>query len=139
MAITLIIVPPTPENVRAYRLSSTSMFVSWDIVPLTVSRGFVQNYTVTYQSHDKQISLDEVTVVGTQNNVLIANLIPMQQYVVSVAATTSAGRGNASNPMLLTSAINDGSAIPSTTAAAVLACTTLVLGVTVTVLILLLM
>ena len=67
---------------------------------------------------------------------LIANLIPMQQYVVSVAATTSAGRGDASN---LTSAISDGgSAIPSTAAAAVMACIILVLGVTVTVLILLL-
>ena len=66
------------------------MFVSWDTIPLTVSRGFVQNYTVTYQSHDKQIPLDEVTVVGTQNYVLIANLTPMQQYVVSVTATTSA-------------------------------------------------
>ena len=44
----------------------------------------------------------------------------MQQYVVSVAATTSAGRGDASN---LTSAISDGgSAIPSTAAAAVMAC-----------------
>ena len=114
------------------------MFVSWDTIPLTASRGFVHNYTVTYQSHDTQI-LNEVTVVGTQNNVLIANLIPMQQYVVSVAATTSAGRGDASNPTLI-SAINDsGSTIPSTAAAAVLACTTLVLGVTVTVLILLLM
>ena len=58
---------------------------------------------------------------------------------IYVAAATSAGQGDASNPTLLTSAINDGSAIPSTTAAAVLACTTLVLGVTVTVLILLLM
>ena len=58
------IVPPAPENVRAYRLSSTSMFVSWDTIPLTVSRGFVQNYTVTYQSHDTQI-LNEVTVVGS--------------------------------------------------------------------------
>ena len=65
------------------------MFVSWDTIPLTVSRGFVQNYTVTYR-HDKQIPLDEVTVVGTQNYVLIANLTPMQQYVVSVAATKSA-------------------------------------------------
>ena len=143
-----ILVPPAPENVRAYRLSNTSMFVSWDTILLTVSRGFVQNYTVTYQSHDKQLPLDEVTVVGTQNNVLIANLIPMQQYVVSVAATTSAGRGDASNPTLISAITNsdDGSAVPSTaesaipsTAAAVLACTTLVLGVTVTILILLLM
>ena len=115
------------------------MFVSWDTIPLTVSRGFVQNYTVTYRSHDKQLPLNEVIVVGTQNYVLIANLIPMQQYVVSVAATTSAGQGNASNPTL-TSAISDsGSAVPSTAAAAVLACTTLVLGVAVTVLILLFM
>ena len=116
------------------------MFVSWDTIPLTVSRGFVQNYTITYQSHvDKQLPLNKVTVVGTQNYVLIANLILMQQYVVSVAATTSAGQGNASNPTL-TSAISDsGSAVPSTAAAAVLACTTLVLGVAVTVLILLFM
>ena len=26
------------------------MFVSWDTIPLIVSKGFVQNYTVTYQS-----------------------------------------------------------------------------------------
>ena len=88
------IVPPAPEYVRGYRLSSTSMFVSWNTIPLTVSRGFVQNYTVIYQSHDKQLPLNEVTVGGTQNYVLIANL---QLYVVSVAATTSAGLGGASN------------------------------------------
>ena len=35
---------------------------------------------------------------------------------IYVAAATSAGQGDASNPTLLTSAINDGSAIPSTTA-----------------------
>ena len=99
----ILIVPPAPENVRAYRLGNISMFVSWDTIPLTVSRGFVQNYTVTYQSHDKQlhVQLDEVTVLGNQNNVLIANLIPMQQYVVSVAASTSAGRGDASIPTLI--------------------------------------
>ena len=140
--VIILTVPPAPENVRVYRLSSTSMFVSWDTIPLTVSRGFVHNYTVTYQSHDTQI-LNEVTVVGTQNNVLIANLIPMQQYVVSVAATTSAGRGDASNPTLKSVFSDCGSTVPSivpsTAAAAVLACTTLVLGVTVTVLILLLM
>ena len=90
--------------------------------------------------HDKQIPLDEVTVVGTQNYVLIANLTPMQQYVVSVAATTSAGRGDASNLLTLISTIsNSESAIPSTVAAAVMACIVMVLGVTVTVLILLLM
>ena len=116
------------------------MFVSWDTIPLTVSRGFVHNYTVTYQSHDTQI-LNEVTVVGSQNNVLITNLIPIQQYVVSVAAATSAGQGDASNPTFLTSAINDGSAIPSTTAC----CCSVglyysgILGITVSVLILLLM
>ena len=137
------VVPPAPENVRAYRLSSISMFVSWDTIPLTVSRGFVQNYTITYQSHDKQLHLDEVTVLGNQNNVLIANLIPMQQYVVSVAATTSAGQGDASNPTLKSVFSNCGSTVPSivpsTAAAAVLGCTTLVLGVIVTVLILILM
>ena len=99
----ILIVPPAPENVRAYRLSNTSMFVSWDTIPLTVSRGFVQNYTVTYQSHDKQLHLDKVTVLGNQNNVLIAGLIPMRQYVVLVAATTSAGPGDASNPTLILS------------------------------------
>ena len=132
--MSLLIVPPAPENVRAYQISSTSIFVSWDKIPLTVSRGFVQNYTVTYRSHDTQI-LNEVTVVGTQNYVLIANMIPMQQYVVSVAATTSAGRGDASNPTLP----SDISALPSTAAAAALAFTTLVLGVTVTIILLLLM
>ena len=97
---TILIVPPAPENVKAFRLNSTSMFVIWNTIPLTVSRGFVQNYTVTYRSDDTQI-FNEVTVVGTQNYVLIANLTQMQQYVVSVAATTSAGRGNASNPTLI--------------------------------------
>ena len=100
--ISLIIVPPAPENVRVYRLSSTSMFVSWDTIPLNVSRGFVQNYTVTYRSQDTQI-LNEVTVVGSQNNAMITNLIPMQQYIVLVAATTSAGQGNISNPTLILS------------------------------------
>ena len=79
------------------------MFVSWDTIPLTVSRGFVQNYTVTYRSHTDTQILNEVTVVGSQNNAMIANLIPMQQYIVSVAATTSAGRGNISNPTLILS------------------------------------
>ena len=59
----------------------------------------------------------------------------MQQYVVSVAATTSTNWGDASNPLTPTSTIsNSESAIPSTAAATVIACIiVMILGVTVTV------
>ena len=75
------------------------MFVSWDPIPLTESRGFIINYTVTYQSQTMEQDALAVKIPGTLNSVVISNLQPSEQYTVTVSATTSAGEGSASDPV----------------------------------------
>ena len=100
-------VPPAPRNVSVYRLSDSVMFVSWNQIPLTISRGFVLNYSVVYLTRDRKRNPAEVMVSGTLDNTVITGLDSSQQYVVSVSAVTSAGRGNASSQSILSLPVSD--------------------------------
>ena len=97
------------------------MFVSWDLIPLTVSRGFILNYTVVYHIHDMVESSTEVMVSGTHDNIVITGLDSSNQYIVSVSAITSAGRGNASSPTIVSPLPVSAAGFTVTTTAAIIA------------------
>ena len=93
------------------------MFVSWDLIPLTVSRGFILNYTVVYHIHDMVESSTEVMVSGTHDNIVITGLDSSNQYIVSVSAITSAGQGNASSTYIVSLPVSTAGFTVTTTAA----------------------
>ena len=109
-------VPPAPRNVNVYRLSDSVMFVSWDQIPLIISRGFVLNYSVVYHTRDRKRNSAEVMVSGTLDSTVITGLDSSQQYAVSVSAVTSAGRGNASSSSILSLPVSDAGFTVTTTA-----------------------
>lgn len=110
-------VPPAPSSVSVYWLSGIMIFVSWDQIPLTISRGFILNYTVVYHIRDMEKISTEVMVSGTHNNIVITGLDSSKEYVVSVLAVTSAGRGNASSPSVVSLPVSAaGFTVPSTAA-----------------------
>ena len=92
-------VPPSPTDVSSQRLNGTHMNISWSPIPLTQSRGFIQNYTITYQrvSRTSKRQVQSISVPGGESNVVIGGLDPASTYSVSVGATTSAGPGEVQN------------------------------------------
>ena len=97
----IYIVPPAPQNVTVYRLSGNMMLVLWNQISLAVSRGLILNYLVVYHIRDMEGNSTEVMVPSTHDSIVITGLDSAQEYVVSVSAVTSAGRGNASSPSIL--------------------------------------
>ena len=85
--------PPAPMNVVVVRFDSTSIGVSWTKYTLVELKGLA-NYTVTYNiiigSRKRQLG-GTVTVPWTENRVIISNLQPGAEYVVTVSTSTTAG------------------------------------------------
>ena len=89
-------------DVSPQRLNGTHMNISWSPIPLTQSRGFITNYTCTYQRVRSGIqetgTVCECTTVSSASSVVIGGLDPASAYTVSVGATTAAGAGVTSPP-----------------------------------------
>ena len=87
--------PPSPMNVSTQRLNGTHMSISWSPIPLTQSRGFITNYTCTYQrvSRVSKRQTLSVSVPSSASSIVIGGLDPASAYTVSVGATTAAGPG----------------------------------------------
>ena len=90
-------------------LSVSEMEVSWTSLTLEEARGFPTGYTVTYTSaapgdparrrrRDEESGME--TVSADQTSVTLTGLDSERQYSVSVAASTSAGTGTSSNPIM---------------------------------------
>ena len=95
-----------PSGVRVERLTSTAMNVSWTLLTLEEARGFVTSYTVSYREGEgagKRHVVEPESVVpgGEQSSVVIGGLDPGSSYLVSVSASTSAGTGVMSEPVVL--------------------------------------
>ena len=91
--------PPSPTDVSTQRLNGTHMNISWSSIPLTQSRGFIRNYTITYQrvSRTAKRQTQSVSVPSSESSVVIGGLDPASAYTVSVGATTAAGPGEVQN------------------------------------------
>lgn len=79
------------------------MLVEWKPLTLEEARGFITSYIVTYSSADgrrRKRATSTIEVAGDQTSVSIDDLDPNVQYSVSVAATTTAGTGVGSDPII---------------------------------------
>ncbi len=79
------------------------MSVSWMLIPLTRSKGFIQSYVVNYQAGTSKREMLTRTVGGEESSVILGGLQPVAAYDVQVAASTDAGVGDFSEPMPSTS------------------------------------
>ena len=82
------------------------MEVSWSGISLVQARGFPTGYVITYSSspstrgrRKRQEERGTITVSNEETSVNIDGLDTNRQYSVSVAATTVAGVGVASQPV----------------------------------------
>ena len=94
----------SPSGVRVERLTSTAMNVSWTLLTLEEARGFVTSYTVSYRKDEGMAKRTTESVVvpgGEQSSVVIGGLDPGSSYLVSVSASTSAGTGEMSEPVVV--------------------------------------
>ena len=89
-----------PANVQGHNTSSTSIWVDWDIVPVTDQNGIILTYTVTYKALAGGIPQSTVVIAPTtQAN--LSGLTKYRSYSITVFASTAKGDGNASEPIIV--------------------------------------
>ena len=84
----------SPDNVRVMTVSSTSIYVTWDIVPPIDQNGIITMYEVMYQpleTFNGNISTNTINL--TNMSVLLTDLQEFVNYTISVRAYTSVGAG----------------------------------------------
>lgn len=83
------------------RTSETRGLVSWTQLTLSVARGFVTSYEVSYWTVGSDgLDVMSVQVPGDQTSTILAGL-DNKGYYITVSAKTVVGQGDASTPMLL--------------------------------------
>ena len=90
-----------PANVRGHNISSTSISVHWDIVPVADQNGIILSYTVKFKAlpnDNPQAAL--VSAPTTQAN--LKGLTKYRNYSITVFASTAKGDGIASEPIIVT-------------------------------------
>ena len=76
--------------------SSTSLLVTWDH-PLPPDRnGAITNYTVIRQAGSE---MNTAELPSNDTSLLLTDLMPFTVYSITVAGTTSAGRGEFTTPV----------------------------------------
>ena len=94
-------VPPSPSIVDSTRLNGTHIQVTWERIPLTLSRGFIQTYIISYEKlNRRKRQVMTMSVPADVNSAIISGLDPTALYEVSVAATTAIGTGNFSEGII---------------------------------------
>ena len=93
--------PPPPENITVSRINQTAMSVSWTPIDITIARGKILHYIITYsaQRSTRQDNTNSVTVPNNQSQVTIGGLQAGVTYIVTVNAATSVGESNNNNPV----------------------------------------
>ena len=85
-----------PENVTVVVNSSTTIEVTWDIVPPLDQNGIITVYEVMYQpleTFNGNICTQTIVVSGTEMSVFLIELQEFVNYTISVRAYTSVGAG----------------------------------------------
>ena len=85
--IIAVIAPPPPSNIMAYRINSTHFHVSWNLVQLELSHGFVDGYRIIYEGN----TIQSVNVDASTNCVTIATMTPGIMYSIIVGAYNDIG------------------------------------------------
>ena len=84
-------VPGVPQGVSVISPSSTSLLVTWDH-PLAPDRnGVITGYTVIRQEDSEMYTTE---LFSNDTSQLLKGLLPFTRYNITVAGSTSAGRGN---------------------------------------------
>jgi hypothetical protein len=84
-------------------VSSTSINVTWDIVPPIDQNGVITMYEVLYEpleTFNGSITSNMTTVAGTERSVVLMDLEEYVNYTISVRAFTSVGAGPNSNAVI---------------------------------------
>ena len=98
----LVIEPSAPPvNVQGHDISSTSIWVNWDTVPVADQNGIILSYTVTYTAFPGGIPRTAVVSTPT-THVTLRSLEEYTNYSILVFASTVRGDGNASDPIIVT-------------------------------------
>ena len=90
-----------PVNVQGHDISSTSIWVNWDTVPVADQNGIILSYTVTYTAFPGGIPRTAVVSTPT-THVTLRSLEEYTNYSILVFASTVRGDGNASDPIIVT-------------------------------------
>ena len=89
-----------PADVQGRNTSSTSIWVDWDIVPVTDQNGIILTYTVTYIALPDETPRSTVVIAPTtQAN--LTGLIKYRNYSITVFSSTAKGDGNVSEPIIV--------------------------------------
>ena len=70
--------------------SSTSLLVTWDHPSAPERNGVITNYTVIRQTGSEAITIE---LPNNDTSLLLTDLMPFTVYNITVAGSTSAGRG----------------------------------------------
>ena len=90
-----------PVNVQGHDISSTSIWVNWDTVPVADQNGIILSYTVTYTAFPGGIPRTAVVSTPT-THVTLRSLEEYTNYSILVFASTVRGDGNTSDPIIVT-------------------------------------
>ena len=85
-----------PDNVNAVANSSTSIGVTWDMVPAIDQNGIITMYEVRYEPLETfggQIQTQNMAVLAPNMSVTLTDLQEFVNYNISVRAYTSVGEG----------------------------------------------
>ena len=98
-----VVIEPSapPVNVQGHDISSTSIWINWDTVPVADQNGIILSYTVAYTAFPGGIPRTAVVSAPT-THVTLRSLEEYTNYSILVFASTVRGDGNASDPIIVT-------------------------------------
>ena len=88
--------PGVPQSVSVTSPNSTSLMVTWDHPPAPDRNGVITNYTVKRQTGNEIITTE---LPSNDTSLLLTDLMPFTVYNITVAGSTSAGRGEFTTPV----------------------------------------
>ena len=90
-----------PSAIQVYNTSSTSIFVDWGDVPQPDQNGIIRSYTVTYTALHPNSTTKTQFVPAPTTQATLTGLNEYTNYGITVFASTSKGRGNISEPIIV--------------------------------------
>ena len=90
-----------PADISGYNTSSTSIFVDWGDVPQPDRNGIIRSYTVTYTELEPNGTTKTQFVLAPSTQTTLTGLNEYTNYRITVFASTSKGRGNISEPIIV--------------------------------------
>ena len=96
-----------PQFVRAVNKTMGSIGVTWNEVPTSDQNSIIVNYTVTYQSVSRDLSVtplntvEEKSVISSSRFATLTNLTKNTNYSITVVASNQYGHGPPSSPLFV--------------------------------------